>query len=95
MVEYPIPLETSETKGVVAVELPLPLKEGTTAGAVVEYLDPLKEVKEVVAVVEDHNLGVEEEKEKRLEMWGDPGEDLWAAWKLLLPPCHVSTRQVW
>jgi hypothetical protein len=70
VVEYPIPLETSETKGVVAVESPLPMKEGTTAGVVVENL---------VAVEEVHNLVVEEEKEKGPGMWGDPGEDLWAA----------------
>jgi hypothetical protein len=75
VVEYPIPLETSETKGVVVVvECPLPLKEGT-AGAVVGYLDPVKEV--VVAVVGDH-LEVEEEEEKKnpTEVWDDLGEDL-------------------
>jgi hypothetical protein len=46
------------------VEFPLPLKEGTTAGAVVEYLEG----------VEEGHLGKEAEK-----VWGDPGEDLWAA----------------
>ena len=49
----------------------------------VEYLDLLKEDEEVVveAVVGDHNLGAEEEKEEKppIEVWDDPGEDLWAA----------------
>ena len=81
MVEDLVPLKTSETKGVVgADEFPLPLKEGT-AGAVVEYLDPLKEDEVAAAVVvEDHKLGVEEEKEEPpIDVWDDPGEDLWAA----------------
>ena len=76
MVEYPILLETSETRGVVvAVEFPLPSKEGT---AVVEYLDPLKEdqVGVVVKVVGDY-LGVEEENP--IDLGDDPGEDLWVA----------------
>lgn len=76
MVEYPIPLETSETRGVVvAVEFPLPLKEGT---AVVEYLDPLKEdqVVVVVTVVGDH---LEVEEENPIDVWDDPGEDSWVA----------------
>ena len=60
---------------VVAVEFPLPSKEGT---AVVEYLDPLKEdqVGVVVRVVGDY-LGVEEENP--IDLWDDPGEDLWVA----------------
>jgi hypothetical protein len=80
VVEYPIPLETSKTKGMVAaVEFPLPLKEETTAGAVVECLEvAVVEYLEVVAVGGSHPE-VEEEKEKRPEVWGDPGEDLWAA----------------
>jgi hypothetical protein len=90
VVEYLIPLETSETMGVgVAVEFPLPWKEGK-AGEVVEYPNPLREVVAVAVVnglgvavvnglevvVADHRLEAEEENPIDVD---DLWEDLLAA----------------
>ena len=80
-VGFPLPLK--EGMGEVAVEFSLPLKE---EAGVVEYPDPLKEEVVVaalmfclgVAVVGDHNLEVEGDKNP-IDVWDDLGEDLLAA----------------